>query len=301
MGKIFEAMEKSSREQKIKTQKRAPIFSFNKKAEISDNQGEDINQSPDVEKLAVKEKQPLQEVEKENRQSLHAMELNKSIIAYFKPHSQEAEQFRLLKTSILFPEKGEPPRTIMVTSSAPGEGKSFVAANLAVSMALSIDEYVLLMDCDLRKPSIHKLFGFPDNTPGLSEYLSTQTPLAGILQKTQIDKLTILPCGAPPSNPYELVSSDQMRRLIQETKSRYSDRYIIIDSPPPYITAEANALARLVDAIIIVVKTGRTKKSSLQELVDTYGKNKILGVVKNYDEPLPFSKKTKYNYVYNRA
>jgi len=224
--------------------------------------------------------------------------LDDSIVTHYKPHSFEAEQFRLLKTTILFPEKGEPPRTIMVTSTAPGEGKSFVAANLAVTLANSIDEYVLLIDCSLRQPSIHKKFGFPDNTPGLSEYLTNKLPLSNILLRTVIDKLTIIPCGKTPDNPSELISSDQMRHLIAEVKTRYNDRYMILDSPPPYITAEANALARQVDAIIIVVKTGKTRRDNLQDLVDTYGKDKILGIVKNYDQPILFSK-TKYNYGYN--
>ncbi|MBF0467968.1 MAG: polysaccharide biosynthesis tyrosine autokinase [Desulfamplus sp.] len=225
-------------------------------------------------------------------------ELDSSIVTYYKPHSFEAEQFRLLKTAILFPDKGEPPRTIMVTSTAPGEGRSFVANNLAVTLANSIDEYVLLIDCDLRQPSIHPKFGFPDNTPGLSEYLTRKLPLSKVLLRNVIDKLTILPCGRPPDNPTELISSEQMRQLIAEVKTRYDDRYIILDSPPPYITAEANALAKQVDTIIIVVKTGKTRRDNLQTLVDTYGKDKILGIVKNFDQPSLFSK-TKYNYGYN--
>jgi len=179
----------------------------------------------------------------------------------------------------------------MITSSASGEGKSFVAANLAVSMANGIDEHVLLMDCDLRKPTLHRLFGFPDKIFGLTEYLTHGAPLVSILKKTRVPKLTLLPCGTPPSNPSELISSDQMRKLIQEVKSRYPDRYIIIDAPPPDVTAEANALARQVDAIIIVVKIGHSKKTALKDIVETYDREKILGVVKNYAE------KTKlYNY-----
>jgi len=227
------------------------------------------------------------------------MQIDSSIITHHKPHSFEAEQFRRLKTTILFPDKGLPPRTIMVTSTAPDEGKSFVAANLAVSLANSIDEYVLLMDCDLRRPSIHAKFGFSDNTPGLTEYLTKKLSLSDILLKTVVDKLTIISCGRPPDNPSELISSDQMRHLITEVKARYDDRYIILDSPPPYITAEANALARQVDAIVIVVRSGKTKREDLRDLVDTYGKKKILGIVKNFDQPAPFSKKRNYSYGYS--
>lgn len=164
----------------------------------------------------------------------------------------------------------------MVTSTAPGEGKSFVAANLALSIAKSIDEYVLLMDCDLRMPSIHTRFGFTE-LPGLSEYLKDNKPLSEILRKTAIGKLSFLPAGTIPPNPSELISSEQMSRLLTEVKSRYDDRYIVIDSPPPYLTSEASALARQVDAIVIVVKSGLTRKRDLQDLIDTYGRKKNTG------------------------
>ncbi len=217
--------------------------------------------------------------------------LHGSVVAYSRPHSPEAEQFRMLKTAILFPDKGTPPRTIMITSSAAGEGKSFVAANLATSMAMGIDEHVLLMDCDLRRPTLHRIFGFPNNTPGLTEYLTRGAPLAALLKRTRVGKLTLLPCGAPPPNPSELISSDQMRKLLQEVRSRYPDRYVIIDAPPPDVTAEANALARQVDAIVIVVKTGYSRKKALKDIIETYGREKILGVVKNFAE-----KTRTYNY-----
>lgn len=124
----------------------------------------------------------------------------------------------------------------MVTSASPSEGKSFVAANLAVTMARSIDEYVLLMDCDLRAPTVHNLFGY-NNQPikGLSDYLINKIPLSDALKKTAVDKLTILPAGTIPSNPSELLSSEQMRRMLHEVKLRYNDRYIIIDTPPPIL------------------------------------------------------------------
>ena len=94
-----------------------------------------------------------------------------------------------------------------------------------------------------------------------------------------------------PPNPSELIASDQMKKLLQEVRSRYPDRYIIIDAPPPDVTSEANALARQVDAIVIVVKTGYSRKKALKDIIETYGREKILGVVKN------FAQKTKtYNY-----
>lgn len=207
--------------------------------------------------------------------------IDPSLVTITKPHSAESEQFRLLKNTLLFPEKGDPPRSIMITSASPDEGKSFIAANLAITIARSIDEYVLLMDCDLRRPTIHNLFGF-DNVEGLSEYLSSARPLSGLLLKSFIDKLTILPGGTRPVNPSELLSSEQMRRLLHEVKLRYSDRYIIIDTPPPSMTSETNAIARQVDGIIIVIRQGKTRKKDVQDIIDIYGKDKIIGVVKNF-------------------
>ena len=217
------------------------------------------------------------------------------LITISKPFSIVSEQFRLLKTNILFPETGEPPRTIMITSPSPHEGKSFVAGNLAVSIAQSIDEYVLLMDCDLRHPSIHSLFGLDGSEQGLSEYLSSGLSLSSVLKKTFVKKLTILPGGSIPSNPSELLSSEQMRRMLHEVKLRYRDRYIIIDTPPPYITSETNAIARYVDGIIIVVRHGKTRIKEVQDIVDIYGKNKILGVIKNFSQ-----KSIGYGYGYHK-
>ena len=219
-----------------------------------------------------------------------------SLETFLKPHSQISEQFRLLKNNILFPEKGEPAKTIMVTSASPSEGKSFTAANLAASLAQSIDEYVLLMDCDLRKPTIHRMFGFDSKgLKGLSDYLSAGIPLSSVLRKTAVNKLTILPAGPIPPNPSELLSSEQMRRMLHEVKLRYTDRYIIIDTPPPYITSETNAIARYVDGIILVVRQGRTRVKEIQDIVDIYGRKKILGVIKNFSE-----KAVGYGYGYGK-
>ncbi len=204
-----------------------------------------------------------------------------NLITALKPHSIESEQFRLLKNTILFPENGVPPKTIMVTSTNVDEGKSFITTNLAVSIAQSIDEYVLLIDCDLRRPSIHNIFGY-GKTKGLSEYLSEGQPLSSLLLKTFIGKLTLLPGGEIPSNPSELLSSEQMRRLLQEVRLRYADRYVIIDTPPPTMTSETNAIARQVDGIILVVRERKTKVKDIQNIIDIYGREKILGVVQNY-------------------
>ncbi len=219
-----------------------------------------------------------------------------SLVTIMSPYSVEAEQFRLLKNNILFPEEGKPAKCIMITSCTPGDGKSFVASNLAVSIARSIDEYVLLMDSDLRCPSQHLIFGL-GKVKGLSEYLKGKSDLSSILVKTFLNKLTILPGGTLPHNPSELLSSRQMRHLIKEVRQRYSDRFILIDTPPPYITSEVSALARSADGVIIVIKNGKTRKKDVESVIDIYGKEKILGVVNNF-APKRLGKKYQYAYQY---
>jgi Mrp family chromosome partitioning ATPase len=118
-------------------------------------------------------------------------EIEKDLVTLMNPQSFEAEQFKILRTNLLFPESGKTPRSVMVTSAVPGEGKSFVAANLAVSVARHVNWNVLLIDGDLRRPSIHKQFGF-QNVSGLSNYLANGTDLEPLLLKTGIENLTIL-------------------------------------------------------------------------------------------------------------
>ena len=209
--------------------------------------------------------------------------IHEHLVMLTRPRSFEAEQFRMLRTRILFPSSGEPPRSIMVTSAVPGEGKSFVAANLAVSIAQNINHHVLLMECDIRRPSLPNYFGL-GSVRGLSEYLGQGAPISSLLMKTQIEKLTIFPGGQPPQNPAELLSSNKMFQLLEEVKSRYGDRFIVIDSPPPRLTSETNAIAKEVDAIIVVVKYGSTRRAMTEDLIKNIGKKKILGIVANYFE-----------------
>jgi exopolysaccharide/PEP-CTERM locus tyrosine autokinase len=209
--------------------------------------------------------------------------IDQDLVALMNPQSFEAEQFKILRTNLLFPESGKMPRSVMVTSVGPGEGKSFVAANLAISVAQHVNWNVLLIDCDLRRPSVHRQFGF-QNVAGLSDYLANGTDLQPLLLKTGIEKLTILPAGKPPDNPSELLSSERMADLLDETAARYKDRLIILDSPPPKMTAESGALAKYVDGVLLVVKYGSTPKDSALDLMNKLGKNKILGaVINNFD------------------
>lgn len=207
--------------------------------------------------------------------------IDKNLISLLDPQCFESEQFKILRTNLFVPVEGKAPRSLIITSVAPGEGKSFVAANLAISVAKAIDRHVLLMDCDLRRPTVHSLFGL-GRTEGLSDYLTNGTSLPTLLQKTKVPKLTVLPAGDLPHNPAELLSSERMADLVDEVTERYSDRFIIIDSPPPRLTAETFVLASQVDGIVLVVKYGSTPRDMVAELIAKMGKDRILGCVVNH-------------------
>jgi Mrp family chromosome partitioning ATPase len=125
------------------------------------------------------------------------------------------------------------------------------------------------------------LFGF-GRVQGLSDYLTNGTSLPTLLQKTKEPKLTLLPAGNPPHNPAELLSSERMADLVHEVSERYRDRFIIIDSPPPKLTAETYVLASQVDGVVVVVKYGSTPRDMVAELITRIGKDRILGCVVNY-------------------
>lgn len=277
MGKLSDAFEKKkSQKEKQNTISNSEGVRF----ELYDGKGETIN--------SVKMKDIKTEKSK----------YNSELISLLRPHSYEAEQFKYLRTSIMFPASGKPYRSVLITSANPGEGKSFVSSNLAISIADSINGHVLLMDCDLRHPTIHSNFGYND-VMGLSEYLSNSVSLSSILLKTQIERLTLLPAGKPPRNPSELISSEKMSKLQNEVKKRYDNRYVIIDSPPPTVASETSIIAKKVDGVIIVVKLESTKREDVQELISIIGKDKLIGVVANYDavNEIPFlgnSKKSRY-------
>lgn len=291
MGKIFDALEKSKERHKSSiSNKKTHGTVINAKAEnqayvntsVSSNKGmnaTDVSYKR-VKKVAKLKKQDQTTPFSKNKISYDSNNIDKNLVALLKPQSFENEQFKMLRTNLLFPSTGRSPRKILVTSAVPDEGKSFVAANLAISIAQSIQEHVLLIDCDIRRPCIHTQFGFGD-VPGLSEYLFNGPSLSSLLLKTEVNKLSILPGGRPPHNPSELLSSQRMSKLLEEVTERYRDRYIVIDSPPPKLTAETSAISRQVDGILLVVEYGSTPRQMVSDLIDMMGKEKILGIILN--------------------
>lgn len=194
-----------------------------------------------------------------------------------------AESFRVLRSKILFPHGGKTrPKTIMVASSAPEEGKSFVSVNLAVAIAKGLDQHALLVDCDLRRPSLAGLLGLLEgNNRGLAEYLQEQSDLPELICRTSVGKLSVLPSGSVPQNPAELLTSTRMSRLVNELSGRYSDRLIIFDSPPFQVASESLVLAKKVDGVVLVVRYGKSDRAKIKTMVETIGKERIIGIVFN--------------------
>lgn len=224
------------------------------------------------------------------------------LVVFHKPQSYEAEQFKILRSAILFPESGKIPRVVLVTSAEPGEGKSFVAANLAASMAMSLDRHVFLVDCDLRRPSIHRIFGQPLN-PGLREHLTTDQDLSAVVQATTVPSLYLITAGECPDNPSEVLSSERMAGFLQETTARHPDRLIVMDSPPALVAAESLVLAGFAEGIVLVVKKNGPRREEVHELVRKLGRQKILGIVGNFEAKITsgyYYKKKKYGRYYRQ-
>jgi len=196
------------------------------------------------------------------------------------------EVFKVLRSRILHPKDGGAvPKTIMVTSAIPGEGKSFLTANLGISLANGVDQHSLLVDCDLRKPSLAAMFGM-DESRGLVDYLRDHVDLSELISKTTMKKLSILTSGKPAVNPAELLSSSRMHALVEELSSRYEDRIIIFDSPPILIAAESSVLARQVDAIILVVRQGGASTTEVQKVVNIIGAERIIGTINAFEKSI---------------
>jgi protein-tyrosine kinase len=274
MGTISDALERHKKEKSIKTQ-----MLIRSKTEDSRIDEQELSRSP---------------------MSKIYEGFDPKLIVCEAPESYDAENFKILRAQIIFPKDGKRPKTIMVTSAFPGEGKTFVASNLAASLAQGIDEYVLLIDCDLRRPTVHSMFGY-SNREGLREYLTGKRQLSDLFIKTKINKLSLLTAGSLPPNPSELLSSDMMKSFLEEVKGRYEDRFIIIDSPPSQFASDANVLAKRVDGIIFVIMSGKSPRKEIQRGIQNLGKEKIIGIVFNgHSQSYRYYRKYDKEYKYYR-
>ncbi len=190
------------------------------------------------------------------------------------------EAFRRLRSSLQFLNTSSGVSSLIVTSSAPAEGKSLTSANLSISLAQN-GSRVVLVSADLRRPSLEKLFGMEANRPGLSEYLSNTAEL-NAEKVPGIENMWLIRSGRPPANPGELLNSDRFEQMIKELE-RENVEYIVVDTPPVLSTADAVSAARYVDGVIVVVDTERTETADLLQVradLERSG-SKLLGAVMN--------------------
>jgi receptor protein-tyrosine kinase len=187
------------------------------------------------------------------------------------PRSRVAEEFRSIKRPLIRNAQGKSATPIkngnlvMITSALPGEGKSTCAANLAISIAMELDNTVLLVDADVAKPSIPAMLGLtPDR--GLLDVVGGESmDLSEVLLRTNMDKLSLLPSGPPNPRATEMLASETMGRLLDEMSNRYADRIIIFDSPPLLLTNEARALAAHMGQVVLVVEAQKTTQDAVKQ------------------------------------
>jgi capsular exopolysaccharide synthesis family protein len=189
------------------------------------------------------------------------------------------EQYRRLGAALHHAQTEQGVRIVMVTSAMPAEGKTLVAANLALVLSHSYARRVLLMDADLRRPSVHTVFGV-ENTSGIADRLDGERPGALPVQISQ--NLELLVAGRPQPDPLRIVTGNAMNRLIRDAGARYD--WVILDSPPVGLLPDAHLLAAMVDRVLFVIQAGKTSYDIIQKSVATIGKERIIGTVLNRAE-----------------
>ncbi|HEV2397042.1 MAG TPA: polysaccharide biosynthesis tyrosine autokinase [Candidatus Sulfotelmatobacter sp.] len=202
------------------------------------------------------------------------------LVTQVRPQSQMAESYRALRTSLLLSNLGAPPKVIMVTSALPQEGKTTTSINTAVVLAQK-GVRVLLIDADLRRPSIHKTLGMGPHS-GLSNVLTGSTTVEQAVTHTPIlPNLFVLPAGTPPPNPAELLASVNMRDLLNKLRDEYD--HIVIDTPPSLSVTDAVVLSPRADAVVLVIRSGQTTKQALRRSRDVLMQvnAKVIGVLLN--------------------
>jgi exopolysaccharide/PEP-CTERM locus tyrosine autokinase len=198
-----------------------------------------------------------------------------------------ADEFRGIKRPLIAntlrtgPDAGPHQNVIMIASGLPGAGKTFCSVNLAVSISLERELNVLLVDADVAKPHISRAFGL-EEAPGLIDLLLDESgSVADVLVRTDLNDIQVLPAGRRHSQATELLASDRMSAIVKELATRYSDRIVLLDSPPLLITSEAQALAGQVGQIALVVEAGQTTKQALAQTIETLPTDKAVNVILN--------------------
>ena len=215
-----------------------------------------------IERAPLREARPLPEALRE----VDPGTFDPLLVAALAPHSLAAEQYRTLRTRIVMLEAGRARRVLLVTSPAKGDGKSITAANLALTMAQEFNRKVVLLDADLRQPTLHALLGIPQE-PGVVDVLGGRAALEDAIVQLPDVRLAVVPAGLPPEQPAELLGSAGMRRLLEALRSRF-DR-MIVDAPPVIPLADVGVVAPQCDGVLRVVRACATPKPLIELALGT--------------------------------
>lgn len=213
------------------------------------------------------------------------------------------EDFRIIKRPLLkraFEEqgaKGNPGNLIMLTSSLPGEGKTYCAINLAMSIAMELDHTVLLVDADVARPSVLRTLGLPAERGLMDLLVDDKLDVSDVLLRTNVDTLSILAAGTSTPRATELLASSTMANLVHEIATRYPDRIVIFDSPPLLLTSEARALASHMGQIVVVVEAQTTTQHALKEALHQLEGYDNVNLIYNKTRDIPGIEET-YDYHY---
>jgi non-specific protein-tyrosine kinase len=206
--------------------------------------------------------------------------LRKNRVVSLSKNDPVRDQIRILHTQVANRMQEIGAKTLLVTSANPREGKTLTSINLAISLSQKLDQTVLLVDADLRKPTVHQYMGF-EILAGLTDYLLGQVEIPDLLVNPGIEKLVILPGGAPLPNSSELLGSPAMEALVAELKERYADRVVVIDTSSLLACADPLVMSRFVDAVLLVVECERTSARDLERALELLKDSKIVGTVFN--------------------
>jgi len=224
-------------------------------------------------------------------------DFKRRLITYEDPKSPVSESYRSLRTNVVYASADKKIKSLLISSSQPGEGKSTTAANLAIAFA-QLRKKTLIVDGDLRKPVQHNVFGLP-RSPGLSEFLiGDVSDVSSLIHPTKIENLFILTAGGLPPNPSELLGSAIMSRLVDQLEKEWD--MVVIDSPPIIAVTDASMISGEIDAIALVVKAGHTEKSAVDRAMDTIRNVKapLIGAILNGANQESLGGKYAYYYSY---
>ncbi|UCE87844.1 MAG: CpsD/CapB family tyrosine-protein kinase [Deltaproteobacteria bacterium] len=205
-------------------------------------------------------------------------ELSKRRIALLQPDSFVAEQFRTLRARIDAISTERPLRTVAITSSVPGEGKTTAAINLAYVTSMGVDRRVLLIDCDLRGAKVGRALGLSPEL-GLAEVLLGNATLKEAVVRVEGTQLDVLCVRTQPDNPSELLAAPAMRELLREAAEHYDT--VVLDTPPTLSLPDAKTVSELVDGLVVVVRAGSTRRDDVEATLDVLDRRRLLGMVLN--------------------